>query len=151
MGWAVHLFFIRLPAPFLCCCFVLRIQETIVGPRLHSECEYIFFFKRCDLSLQVLSSIYKQASIFLWPVVAEMWSHGLKQWLSTWWEGRASPGELRCMQCSSVTRPRLRVGSGGEGISLEIPAYLRPFEGKQVFFFCFCVHGCCSGACSHLL
>ena len=37
------------------------------------------------------------------PVMA-MLSHGLKQWLSTWWEGRANPGELRCMQCTWVTR-----------------------------------------------
>ena len=52
--------------------------------------------------------------------VVDMLSHGLKQWLSTWWEGRANPGELRCMQCSWVTgsqdpplpRPHLRVGSG---------------------------------------
>lgn len=31
--------------------------------------------------------------------------------------------------------PHVRVGSAGEGISLEIPAHLRPFEGKQVFSF----------------
>jgi len=47
--------------------------------------------------------------------------------------------------------PHLRVGSGGEGISLEIPVYLRPSKGKQIFFFCFCVYACCSGAYVHLL
>jgi len=26
-------------------------------------------------------------------------------------------------------------GSGGKGILVEIPAYLRPFEGKRVLFF----------------
>uniref|UniRef100_A0A8C9ENG3 Protein YIPF n=1 Tax=Pavo cristatus TaxID=9049 RepID=A0A8C9ENG3_PAVCR len=31
--------------------------------------------------------------------------------------------------------PHLRVGSGGEGISLEISAYLRPSKGKQLFSF----------------
>ena len=42
---------------------------------------------------------------FCWfSYVVEMLSHGLKQWLSTWWEGGADPGELRCMQCSWVTR-----------------------------------------------
>jgi len=29
--------------------------------------------------------------------------HGLKQWCSTWWEGRANPRELRCKQCIWVT------------------------------------------------
>ena len=29
----------------------------------------------------------------------------------------------------------LRVGSGGEGVLLEIPAYLRPSKGKQTFSF----------------
>jgi len=27
--------------------------------------------------------------------VVEMPSHGLKQWLSIWWEGKANMGELR--------------------------------------------------------
>ena len=36
-------------------------------------------------------------------VVAEMLSHGLKQWWSTWWEGRANPWVLRCMQCTWLT------------------------------------------------
>jgi len=31
--------------------------------------------------------------------------------------------------------PHLRVGSGGKVILLEIPAYLRPSAGKQLFFF----------------
>jgi len=34
-----------------------------------------------------------------------------------------------------LPRPHLKVGSGGEGILLEIPAYLRPLKGKQLFFF----------------
>ena len=36
-----------------------------------------------------------------------------------------------------LPRPHLRVGSGGEGILLEIPAYLRPFKAKQILFFVF--------------
>ena len=33
----------------------------------------------------------------------------------------------------------LRLGSGGEGVLLEIPAYLRPSKGKQIFFpLCLC-------------
>lgn len=74
-----------------------------------------------------------------------MLSQGLKQWWSTWWEGRANPGELRCMQCTEwwkgwsqdplLPRPHLRVGSGGKGILLEIPAYLRLSEGKQLLSF----------------
>ena len=39
-----------------------------------------------------------------------------------------------CSQDPLLPRPHLRVGSGGEGISLEIPAYLRPSKGKQIFF-----------------
>ena len=34
-----------------------------------------------------------------------------------------------------LPRPRLRVGSGGKGILLKIPAYLRPFKGKQLLSF----------------
>ena len=33
-------------------------------------------------------------------LVVEMLSHGLKQRLSTRWECRANPQELRCMQCT---------------------------------------------------
>jgi len=50
-----------------------------------------------------------------------------------------------------LPRPLLRVGSGGRVILLEIPAYLRPSEGKQPFFLCFCVHSCCSWAYPLLL
>lgn len=35
-------------------------------------------------------------------------------------------------QDTSLSRPHLRIVSGGEGILLGIPAYLRPSEGKQV-------------------
>jgi len=31
-----------------------------------------------------------------------------------------------------LPRPHLKVGSGGESISLLIPAYLRPSKGKQI-------------------
>lgn len=66
------------------------------------------------------------------PPVAEMLSCNLKQWLSTRWEGRAKPWELRYAlhlsdwkgwsQDPPLPRPYLRVGSGGKGISLAIPA-----------------------------
>ena len=36
-----------------------------------------------------------------------------------------------------LPRPHLRVGSGGESFSLEIPVYVRSFEGKQLLFFIF--------------
>jgi len=39
--------------------------------------------------------------------------------------------------------PHLRLGSGGEGILLEIPVCLGPSEGKQLFFLCFFAYGCC--------
>ena len=74
-------------------------------------------------------------------IVVEMLSHSLKQWLSTWW-GRQ--GQPRWAQVPAVhlsdqkecgARPYLRVGSGGEGILLEIPACLRPSKGKQLFYF----------------
>jgi len=38
--------------------------------------------------------------------------------------------------------PCLGVGRGGESVLLEILAYVRPSEGKQFFFVCFCVHSC---------
>jgi len=37
----------------------------------------------------------------------------------------------------SLPSPHLRVGSGGEGILLEIPACWRPSEGKQLLSFIF--------------
>jgi len=36
-----------------------------------------------------------------------------------------------------LPRTHLRVGSGGEGVWLELPTYLRPFKGKQLFFLSF--------------
>ena len=50
-----------------------------------------------------------------------------------------------------LPRPHLRAGSRGEEVLLEIPAYLWPANGKQIFFLCFCVCGCCVWACPHLL
>ena len=44
----------------------------------------------------------------------------------TWWS-----------QDPSLSRPHLRVGSGVKGILLEIPVYLKPSKGKQIFFFPF--------------
>jgi len=35
-----------------------------------------------------------------------------------------------CTQDPPFPRPHLRVGSGGKGISVEIPVYVRPSEGK---------------------
>ena len=49
-----------------------------------------------------------------------------------------------------LLRPHLRVGSGGEGILLEISVYLRSSEGRQIFFFCFCIYGCYIWACLYL-
>ena len=34
-----------------------------------------------------------------------------------------------------LPKPHLRVGSGDKGISLEIPVYLMPSEGKQLISF----------------
>jgi len=73
------------------------------------------------------------------------------------------PGELRCMLSMYLSdqkgwilapplpRLHLRVGRGGKGILLEVPAYLRPSKGKQFFFPCFCIHDCCIWAHFHLL
>jgi len=69
----------------------------------------------------------------------EMLSQGLKQQLSTWWEGRTSPGKLRCMQCNSdwkgwsqdapLPRPQLRVGSTGGGTSFGDPCVFEDLTG----------------------
>jgi len=37
-------------------------------------------------------------------------------------------------QDAAIPRPHLRVGSGGMAVLLEIPAYLRPSKGMQIFF-----------------
>ena len=57
----------------------------------------------------------------------------------------------RWSQDPPLPRPHLKVGSRGEGISLEILIYPRPSKGRQFFFLCFCVHGCCTGVCFCLL
>ena len=87
-----------------------------------------------------------------WDVIVEMLSHGLNQWLSTRWDGRASPGELRHMQCPWVTRrgggrilprPNLRVGSGGEGISWQrsLPTWdLLKVSGSSSFLHLWLLH-----------
>jgi len=54
--------------------------------------------------------------------------------LSTWWEGRANPGELSTYS-EPFPRPHLRVDIGGKGICPEIPVYLRPSEDKQLLSF----------------
>ena len=36
-----------------------------------------------------------------------------------------------------LPRPHLRVGSGGEGILVEVSVYLRSSEGKQLLCFVF--------------
>jgi len=38
-------------------------------------------------------------------------------------------------QDPALPSPHLRVGSGGVGILLEIPVYMRLSKGKQFFFF----------------
>ena len=38
--------------------------------------------------------------------------------------------QMRWSQDAPLPRPHLRVGSGGRGILLEIPVYLRSSEGK---------------------
>ena len=38
-------------------------------------------------------------------------------------------------QNSPLPRPHLRVGSGGKGVLLVIPVYLRSSEGKQILSF----------------
>ena len=40
-----------------------------------------------------------------------------------------------CSQDPPLPRPHLGVGRGVESILLEVPAYLRPFEGKQILSF----------------
>jgi len=72
-----------------------------------------------------------------------MLRHSLNQWLSTWWEGKS--------QDSPLPTPHLRVGSGGKGISMEFPSYLRPSKGKQIFFLYFSTHSWCIWVDPHLL
>ena len=47
-------------------------------------------------------------------------------------------------------RPHLRLSSGDKSILFEVPVYLRSSKGKQFFFLCFFIHGCCIQSCSHL-
>ena len=46
-------------------------------------------------------------------------------------------------QVSPLPRPCLRAGSGGKGILLGIPAYLRLSRSKQILFLCFYAYSCC--------
>jgi len=62
-------------------------------------------------------------------------------WIIDWVPGRkAGPTRLTgrgWSQDPPLPRPHLRIGSGGESFSLEIPVYVRSFEGKQLLFFIF--------------
>ena len=58
-------------------------------------------------------------------------------------QGQPRGAQLRTMHLSDqkgwnqdppLPRPHLRVGSGGNGVLLEISTYMKPFEGKQGFF-----------------
>jgi len=40
-----------------------------------------------------------------------------------------------CSQDPPLPRPHLKVSNGGKGVLLEIPAYLRPSESKQILSF----------------
>ena len=94
-------------------------------------------------------------------LVTKMVSHGLNQWLSTWLKAGTTQGaQLHAMHLSDqkgwilappFPRPHLRVGSGGEGILLEISVYIIRSNSKQILFLCFCVHGYCIWACPCLL
>jgi len=75
-------------------------------------------------------------------------------------EGQPREAQVHAMNLSDqkgwsqdlpLPSPHLRLGSGGEGISLEIPTCLRALKGKQIFFLHFCIFGCCVWACPHLL
>ena len=81
--------------------------------------------------------------------VVEMLSGLIEQLVGR--QGQPRGAQLRAMHLSdqkgwsqdpSLPRLHVRVGSGGKGISLEIPAYLRPSKGKQILFFV-CVQSCC--------
>ena len=84
-----------------------------------------------------------------------MLSHSLNQWLSTWWEGRASPGELRCVQCAWVTG---RVEPGSTPAQTSIKGWQEEVRVscwrslcvwvllkviRLFFLFFFYVHSCC--------
>ena len=47
-----------------------------------------------------------------------------------------------------LPRPHLSVGSGGKGILLEVPAYLRLSKGKQILFLFMCLWLLCLGLSS---
>ena len=84
--------------------------------------------------------MHKHSSVFV--AVAEMLSRGMKQWLSTWWEGRAKPGELRCMRCTLSDQKGWSQDPSFKGwqwrqeqLLLLTLAYLRTSEGKQLLSF----------------
>ena len=61
-------------------------------------------------------------------------------------QGQPGGAQVHAMQLSDrkgwsqdppLPRPHVRAGSGGEGISLEIPVYLRPSKDKWILSFIF--------------
>jgi len=102
-----------------------------------------------DYSLPAGSSWKSEPQLLLWEIVrndgvVEMLSHSLKLWWSTWWEGRANPEELRCMQSPWVTEgvepgcPPSQTSFKGWQWSwgcllLETLVYQRPSKGRQLF------------------
>jgi len=60
--------------------------------------------------------------------------------------GKAGPTQASSGACSQdppLSRPHLRVGSGGEGFLLEILVCVRPFEGKWLLLFFLCLELLC--------
>jgi len=100
----------------------ITAECIISSPRLPSEnsgtwgtswpdqahkCDRWLFFRSLDPFKKGFNKtakhLYEYLSRLLFQSVAEMQRHGLNRWLSAWWEGRAKPGQLRCVRCTWVT------------------------------------------------
>ena len=66
-------------------------------------------------------------------------------------QGQAMEAQVRAMPLRDwkewslappLPRPHLRVGSGGNGVLLEISVWVWSSEGKQLLFLNFCAYGC---------
>jgi len=68
--------------------YLLALEQAPQGSGHDSE--LLEFKEQLDNALRYRVCI-------LCSCVVDMLRHGLNQWLSTWWEGRANPVELRCM------------------------------------------------------
>ena len=112
-------------------------EADVDGMAVEGEpsCQYSIMFCCCAMDLSrgaVWQNDICSRNVESWPgaVIENSGKAGPTQKSS----GTCNSSEWLLSQDPPLLRLHLRVGSGGRGISLDIPLYLRLCKGKQFFF-----------------